>query len=205
MPVRMRGDEVVVQQPSNEQARDEANVRRVCTHDINLKSGDIGDVACRPFRVGGGDELGNDFFERRALLHHGAQLSHRPMGDDPAAMEHDDGCAQAFDPVEQVGAVDNRLAACREDRQQMTQNETRREVQSGFGLIENEQIGVVQQCGDDQHLLLHPLGVPADRLIAAPAMPNRSRSCRILCVRRGPGIRRRRPTSSRCSRPDRKP
>ena len=47
----------------------------------------------------------------------------------------------------------------------MTQNETGRQVQSGFRLVENEHVGIVQQRGGNQHLLLHPLGVPAHRLV----------------------------------------
>ena len=76
VPVRMRRDEVVIQQPSNEQARDEANGRRVfATHDTQprraatsamsraVPSGSVVVTSCA--MTSSSDEL---------FSHHGAQL-----------------------------------------------------------------------------------------------------------------------------------
>ena len=42
----------------------------------------------------------------------------------------------------------------------MTQHEASRQVEPGLRLIQDEQIRIVQQRGDDQDLLFHALGVP---------------------------------------------
>ena len=123
------------------------------------------------------------------LLRHGAQLRHRPLGDDAAAMEHHDVGAQALDVVEHVRAVQDRLAARRQDRNQVTQHETGREIQAGFRFVQNEQIGIVQQRGDEQHLLLHAFGVPADRLIGGAGQAEQIQERRDLARQeRVPGV-----------------
>ena len=68
---------------------------------------------------------------------------HWTFGHDAAAMEHDDACAQAFDIVEQVRAVQDCLAARRQDRNEVAQHETGGEVEAGLRLVENEQIGIM--------------------------------------------------------------
>src|SRR5262245_42871290 len=100
------------------------------------ESGDVGDVVRGAFGIERAHQLGDNDFERRAALDHRAQLWNRALCDDPAAMQHDHLAAQPFDAIEQVRAVDDKLAAGREDRDQMTQHEPGREVQAGFRLIE---------------------------------------------------------------------
>ena len=38
-------------------------------------------------------------------------------------------------------------------------------VESAEGLVHDEELGVVEQCADDLHLLLHPLGELIDALV----------------------------------------
>ena len=104
-------------------------------------------------------------------------------------MEHHDVRAQPFDMVEKVGAVEDGLAARRQDRDKVAQDEAGREVEAGLRLVQNEKIGIMQQRGDDQYLLPHALRVPTHRLVGGAVRPNSSRSGAIfVCAERIPGV-----------------
>ena len=79
-------------------------------------------------------------------------------------MQDDDAAADLLDHFEDVRAVDHRLAARGEDADQVAQHHRRGDIETRFGLVEDDDVGIVQQRAGDQHLLAHPLRVAADRL-----------------------------------------
>ena len=117
MPVGVRRGQVVVQQASHEEARQQPD--RGCalgrmTRLSSAKTGDVGHVARGRCRIAGRDQLRDDVFERRTALHQGAQLIDPALGDDSSAMEHDDVHRKAARHGRERGAVDDRLAPRRQ-------------------------------------------------------------------------------------------
>ena len=73
-----------------------------------------------------------------------------------AAVKDHDARADALDRLQLVRAEQHDLAARGELLHQAAEDERRADVESGEWFVEQEQLGIMQQGGDQQHLLTHP-------------------------------------------------
>src|SRR5690349_22870830 len=107
---------------------------------------DIGDVSGERLRLLGG--------ERRKRLFKGSGRRDGTNGvdvaidDDPTGAENDHARAQAFDVLDDVRAVKDRATSLREDPNEMAEYQNRSDVETRFRLVEDEQLGIVQQRGN---------------------------------------------------------
>ena len=109
--------------------------------------------------------LAEDLLERAAARRR-FELLGRAVGDQVAAIENQDARAHPLDHVEDVRAVEDRPALGGERGQQTLGQRGGIGVEAGQRLVEDDQQGIVQQGGSDQHFLPHAFGVGAEPLIA---------------------------------------
>src|SRR4051812_45186461 len=131
---------------------------------LSMRRHHVRDRSRRALGILVADQLGEDVLER-AVRPQRAQGGHRVVGDDLAAAQHDDAAAHLLHGLEHVRAVDDGLAAFGEDADQVTHHQRGGDVEPRFGLVEDHDVGVVQERAGDQHLLAHPLRIAADRLL----------------------------------------
>jgi hypothetical protein len=124
----------------------------------------VRDVARRLRRVRLQHQLREHLFER-PVRHQGTQLIDRVFCDDAAAVQDDDAGAELLDDFEHMRAVEDGLAAAGEQMDEMPEHQRRGDVEAGVRFVEDQDVGIVQQRADDQHFLLHPFRVRADRLL----------------------------------------
>src|ERR1035438_1299710 len=81
------------------------------------------------------------------------------VGNEFAAMENNNARADAFDGVEFVRAKEHHLAAHSEFLDEAAQNQCGGYVESRERLVEENQVGIVQEGGNEQDFLAHALRV----------------------------------------------
>jgi hypothetical protein len=106
-------------------------------HYVDQVAGDL-------FGVGLLDELGEDAFER-GQGHQLGEVMRRGIGDDLAAGEDDDAVADALDGFEHVRDVEDGFAFAREQDEEVFEEARGDCVQAGERLVEDDQLGVMQQ------------------------------------------------------------
>ncbi len=115
-------------------------------------------------------QLREDAFER-GLAHQVAQVLDGIVGHHLALAEDQDGGADLLHDLEDVRAVEDDLAAVGECAQQAAEHERGGDVETGEGLVEDEDFGIVEQGGGEQNFLTHALGVGGERLVAIVPEP----------------------------------
>ncbi len=63
---------------------------------------------------------------------------------------------------EYVRTKQDHLACAREFTHELSEHESGADIEAGFGLIEDEEFGVVKEGGSDQDSLTHSFGVGGD-------------------------------------------
>src|SRR5262249_42020184 len=119
---------------------------------------DVRDVARRPLGIVAQHELSEHLLER-ILGHERLEIRDRIVGDNAAMVEDDDAIAQLLDQLEDVRAVENRLAALRQRAHEMSQDQRRRDVEARIGLVEDQDVRIFDERCDQQHFLLHPFRI----------------------------------------------
>lgn len=76
------------------------------------------------------------------------------MGDDPPSLQDRDPIADVLDQRELVAGEHDRDAPCGLGAQDLGHGVDRHGVQTGERLVEDEQVGLVQQCHGQLHTLL---------------------------------------------------
>jgi uncharacterized protein YbjT (DUF2867 family) len=115
-------------------------------------------------RVGIDRELAEDLLERGEL----GQLPEASDGvvpDDAALVQNQGVGCHLRDDLENVRAVKDHAPLGGERPHEAPQHEHRRHVETGVGLVEDEQYRIVQQGGRDEHFLAHALGVRRHRRV----------------------------------------
>src|ERR1017187_8066380 len=113
-------------------------------------------------RVG---ELGEDAFEG-GFGHDFAEAGDGIVGDDAALAEDEDGVGDLLHYFEDVGAVENHALPGGEGMKQAAEDHGGVDVEAGEGLVEDEELGIVEQAGEEEDLLAHALGVPSEPGVA---------------------------------------
>jgi hypothetical protein len=72
-------------------------------------------------------------------------------------MEDQDAGTQRFDEIHAVRAEEDHLAARAQRLQQGAQQDARVDVEAGKRLVEDEEVGIVEERRGNQHALPHPL------------------------------------------------
>ena len=85
----------------------------------------------------------------------GDQLSRRAFGDLPAVVEDDEPVAQALGLVHEVGRQQDRLALLEQVLQALPHQVTRLRVEAGGRLVEEHQVGVVDERAAEREAPLH--------------------------------------------------
>ena len=83
-----------------------------------------------------------------------------------AAVQDDDVCAEALDDFKLMRVEEDDLAAAGELLDEAAEDEGGADVEAGKGLVEEDELGVVQQSGGEEDLLAHALGVAGHRDVA---------------------------------------
>jgi len=110
------------------------------------------------------DELGEDALEI-CECERGFELRGRRVCQDFAFGNDDDTVADQLDDFEDVRDVEDCLALSCELLQEVFEESGGDYVEAGERLVEDEELGIVQQSGRDENALLHALGVKGDRRI----------------------------------------
>ena len=118
------------------------------------------DDRARPGLVGGQQ------LDRRVL---GAQLAHRPLDDDPALVDDRRAVADLLDLVQQVRGEEDRGAAGAELAHQLAHVLHALRVEAAGGLVEDHELGRVDERVGDAEALLHAVRVVADLGVGALA------------------------------------
>ena len=74
-----------------------------------------------------------------------------------ALCDHDDAVADLLDDFQHVRDVEDGFPLCRQEFKQVLEQPRRDDIESGERFVEDEQFGIVQQGGGDQHPLAHSL------------------------------------------------
>src|SRR4029453_14913175 len=104
------------------------------------------------------DELREYFFERRKV-HQVAETSDAVFGFDLAFINNDDLRTDALDDLEHMRDIENNFSSCCEFGDQMFEEQGGGDVQSRKRLVENQDVGIVQQRCRNQDPLLHTLRI----------------------------------------------
>ena len=88
------------------------------------------------------------------------------VGHHLAAMQDDHARADALDGFEFMGAEEDHLAAAGEFLHQAAQDQRGGNVEAGERLVEQEQIGIVQQRPGEQDFLAHAFRISRDGRVA---------------------------------------
>src|SRR5258708_7402789 len=123
------------------------------------------DFGCRFGDVFFLDELQEDVFQRRCADAF-ADFAGRAVGDDLSFSENDQVRTDFFHDFENMRAVKDGFAAGAEGLNEIFDDESRSDVEAGEGLVQDEQIGIVHESGDEKNALTHALGIGAERDVA---------------------------------------
>src|SRR6202522_799652 len=125
----------------------------------------IRDLPGHGYRVLLDGQLREDFFERRQR-HEGLEPFDRVVGHDASAMQDDDVRADALHGFQFMRAEENHFAPRGQFLDEAAQDQRRTDIEAREWLIQQDEVGIMQQCRGQQHLLPHPLGVGRDGEIA---------------------------------------
>jgi hypothetical protein len=123
---------------------------------------DWGEAEMRPphqrLRRGKEDVLEAHLAELRAGVGGGAQLRKRSFADEAALGDYADTIGHAFGNVENVGGHDDRHAARDVLAQHRLDLARGARIEAGQRLVEDDEVGLVDEGAGERHLLAHPLG-----------------------------------------------
>src|ERR1700685_4022098 len=126
----------------------------LCDDGIDDVAGDFCDVAVF-------DELEEGAFERR-LTNAFEDSSCGAVSDDAAFSQNNQLRADSFDDFENVGTEEDGFALVAQGLNQCFEDERRGYVESGEWLVEDQDVGIVHDGGDEENALAHALGISAD-------------------------------------------
>jgi len=113
------------------------------------------------FEFGAAGELGEEFFERAGVVG-GDEFIGFSVQKDFAFVDDDDAMADAFDDVENVGAVDDGFAFTGEGLDEGFEADGGVGVEAVEGFIEENDGGIVEKRGGDDDFAAHAFGVSAE-------------------------------------------
>src|ERR1700676_618476 len=126
---------------------------------------DVDDFVCGLCDVFFFDEMQKDSFQGR-FTDAFADFAGCAMSDDLAFPQHDQVRADFFHHFQNMRAIENGFAAGTQGLNKILDDERGGYVEAGERLVENEQIGIVHQSGDEQNALAHAFGIGAERDMA---------------------------------------
>ena len=85
-------------------------------------------------------------------------LAHASGEDEVAAIDEGDGVAELFDLVHAVGGEEDGSTLIAEVNEGVLEKRGVDRVEAAERLVHDDELGIVQQCGDELNLLLHALG-----------------------------------------------
>ena len=110
------------------------------------------------------------------------QAAHRIVGDNPAVIDDDDAIAQAFGFFHIVSGVEQRLAAAFQLLEILEDGIARLGVNADGGLVEQNQLRIVQQRAGNIQPAFHAAAEPLDPIVAAVFQPHeRQRILGSMC------------------------
>src|SRR5438270_13871775 len=87
--------------------------------------------------------------------------SGRALGNHLFFSENDQVRANFFDDLENMRAIENRFSMRTQGLNEILDHEDGSHIETGERLVENEDIGIVHQRGDEEDALAHALGIGA--------------------------------------------
>ena len=126
----------------------------LCDDGVDDVAGDFCDIAVF-------DELEERAFKGR-LTDILEDLCCGAVSDNAAFSQDDELRADFFDDFKDVGAEEDGFAFVAQGLDQGFEDERGSYVESGEWFIEDQDVGIVHDCGDEQDALAHALGVGAD-------------------------------------------
>ena len=120
---------------------------------------------------------------------------------DLSIAENDQVGADFFHDLENMRAIEDRFPARTQGLDEVFDDEDGSNIEAGEGFIENEDVGIVHQRGDEQDALSHALGIRAQGDVAVRREGKELKSELMVLPLRGSGIARSVATMSRYSWP----
>src|SRR5207302_4152708 len=111
------------------------------------------------------DKVQEDSFER-GLADMLANFASGSLDDDLSFAENDQVGADYFHDLENMRAIEDRFPARTQGLDEVFDDEDGSNIEAGEGFIENEDVGIVHQRGDEQDALSHALGIRAQGDVA---------------------------------------
>lgn len=130
----------------------------LCCNDVEDAVGDCVGI----LRVG---ELGEDAF-KGGLRHVVAEVGDGIVGDDLSLAKDEHRVGYFLDDLQDVGGVEDHFAAGGEGVEEGTEDHRGVDVESGEGLVEDQEFRVVQKGGEEENFLAHSLGVGGEGVVA---------------------------------------
>ena len=121
-------------------------------------------AARRPGAVAPG-ELEEEVLQRPVHLDPVAELGQGPVGQHPAPVDDPDRVGQLLGDREQVGRHQDRHARPGLRHEQVLDDPRAPRVEADQGLVDDQDLGVVDQRGGEDHPLLHPVRVVLGQLV----------------------------------------
>ena len=112
-----------------------------------------------------GDEVEEDFLERRLAADAAAQFGERAFGDEPAVIDDADAFGHAFGHFENVGGHDDGDALLDLFEQHLLDLPGGAGIEAGQRFVENDELGIVHERAGEGDLLQHALGEAAAALV----------------------------------------
>src|ERR1035438_4728081 len=81
------------------------------------------------------------------------------VGDQRALVDDEDAVADTLDHIEHVGAVQDGFAGGGESGEQVFDEDGGIDIETGEGLVEKDDLRVVEQGGGDENFLPHAFGI----------------------------------------------
>src|SRR6266852_6286727 len=95
-----------------------------------------------------------------------ADFAGRAVGDDLSFSKNDQVGADFFHDFEDMRTVEGGFAAGAEGLNQIFNDEGGSDIEAGERLVQDEQIGIVHDSGDEKNSLAHAFGIRAERDVA---------------------------------------
>ena len=131
--------------------------RSLCDDSVDDVAGDFGDVAVF-------DELEESAFEG-GLPDIFKDLRCGTVSDDAAFSQNDELRADFFDDFEDVGAEEDRFAFVAKGLDERFEDEGGGDVESGERFVEDKDVRIVHDGGDEKDALAHALGIGTNRKV----------------------------------------
>jgi hypothetical protein len=110
-------------------------------------------------------ELGEDAFEG-GFGHDFAEVGDGIVGDDAAFAKDEDVVGDLLHDFEDVGAVEDDFVARGERVEEAAEDHGGVDVETGEGLVKDEEIGIVEEGGEEEDFLAHAFGVGGEGGVA---------------------------------------